>query len=44
MLCVIAVETWDPGAIYPVATVLLGSTILGQTALFIALRAKAAKR
>lgn len=44
MLCTIAVETWSPGAIYPVVTVLLGSTLIGQTALFVALRAEAGKR
>jgi DHA1 family bicyclomycin/chloramphenicol resistance-like MFS transporter len=44
MLCTIAVETWSPGSIYPVATVLLGSAVLGQTALFIALQAEGIKR
>jgi MFS transporter, DHA1 family, multidrug resistance protein len=44
MLCTIAVETWSPGAIYPVVTVLLGSAILGQTALFIALRTETGTR
>jgi MFS transporter, DHA1 family, multidrug resistance protein len=30
MLCTVVVETWNPGAVYPVAAVLLGSAILGQ--------------
>jgi DHA1 family bicyclomycin/chloramphenicol resistance-like MFS transporter len=38
MLCTIVVETWHPGAIYPVATVLLGSAIAGQIAMAIASR------
>jgi DHA1 family bicyclomycin/chloramphenicol resistance-like MFS transporter len=40
MLCTIAVETWRPGAVYPVAAVLLGSALLGQTAMSIAVRAE----
>ena len=40
MLCTIVVETWHPGAVYPVAAVLLGSALLGQTAMAIATRAK----
>lgn len=38
MLCTILVETWHPGAIYPVAAALLGSALLGQTALALAVR------
>lgn len=40
MLCTIVVETWHPGAIYPVATVLLGSALLGQAAMAVAIRAE----
>ena len=40
MLCTVVVETWNPGAVYPVAVVLLGSALLGQTAMSIALRAE----
>ena len=40
MLCTVAVETWHPGSVYPVATVLLGSALLGQTAMSMALRAE----
>jgi DHA1 family bicyclomycin/chloramphenicol resistance-like MFS transporter len=40
MLCTIVVETWRPGAVYPVAVVLLGSALLGQTAMSIAVRAE----
>ena len=29
MLCTVVVEAWNPGAIYPVAVVLLGSVIAG---------------
>lgn len=36
MLCTIVVETWHPGAIYPVVTVLLGSAIAGQIAMAVA--------
>lgn len=39
MLCTIVVESWRPGSVYPVATVLLGSALLGQVALTVALRA-----
>lgn len=38
MLCTIVVETWHPGAVYPVGAVLLGSALLGQAALTSALR------
>jgi DHA1 family bicyclomycin/chloramphenicol resistance-like MFS transporter len=40
MLCTVVVETWHPGAIYPVAAVLLGSALLGQAAMMIAMRAE----
>jgi DHA1 family bicyclomycin/chloramphenicol resistance-like MFS transporter len=40
MLCTIVVETWHPGAVYPVAAVLLGSTLLGQAAMSLAVRAE----
>lgn len=40
MLCTVVVETWHPGAVYPVATVLLGSALLGQTAMAVAGRAE----
>lgn len=40
MLCTVAVETWHPGAVYPVAFVLLGSAVLGQIATSIAVRAE----
>lgn len=39
MLCTVAVETWAPGAVYPVATVMLGSALLGQAALSVAIGA-----
>ncbi len=38
MLCTIVVETWHPGAIYPVVTVLLGSALAGQVAMAVASR------
>lgn len=38
MLCTVVVESWRPGAVYPVAAVLLGSAIIGQVALTIAIR------
>ncbi len=38
MLCTVAVETWHPGAVYPVAIVLLGSALLGQAAMSMAMR------
>ncbi len=40
MLCTVVVETWHPGAVYPVAAVLLGSALLGQAALALATRAE----
>jgi DHA1 family bicyclomycin/chloramphenicol resistance-like MFS transporter len=40
MLCTIVVESWHPGAVYPVAAVLLGSAILGQIAMMAAARAE----
>ncbi|MDR3531932.1 MAG: multidrug effflux MFS transporter [Rhodopila sp.] len=40
MLCTVVVETWHPGAVYPVAAVLLGSALLGQAAMSMALRAE----
>jgi hypothetical protein len=38
VLCTVVVETWRPGAVFPVATVLLGSALLGQAALSMAAR------
>jgi DHA1 family bicyclomycin/chloramphenicol resistance-like MFS transporter len=40
MLCTVVVETWHPGAVYPVATVLLGSALLGQAAMSMAMRSE----
>lgn len=40
MLCTVVVETWRPGSVYPVATVLLGSALLGQAAMALAVRAE----
>ena len=40
MLCTVVVESWHPGSVYPVATVLLGSALLGQTAMAVAVRAE----
>ncbi len=40
MLCTVVVETWHPGAVFPVATVLLGSALLGQAAMSMAVRAE----
>ena len=40
MLCTVVVETWQPGSVYPVATVLLGSALLGQAAMAVAVRAE----
>lgn len=40
MLCTVVAETWHPGAVYPVAMILLGSALLGQTAMSIAMRAE----
>ncbi|MBN8898427.1 MAG: Bcr/CflA family drug resistance efflux transporter, partial [Rhodospirillales bacterium] len=41
MLCTVVVETWAPGAIYPVAVVLLGSALAGQVAMSLAVAASA---
>ncbi|WP_158925230.1 multidrug effflux MFS transporter [Acidisphaera sp. S103] len=40
MLCTVVAETWHPGAVYPVVTVLLGSALLGQAAMSMAVRAE----
>jgi DHA1 family bicyclomycin/chloramphenicol resistance-like MFS transporter len=40
MLCTVVVEAWHPGAVYPVAVVLLGSALLGQAAMAMAVRAE----
>jgi DHA1 family bicyclomycin/chloramphenicol resistance-like MFS transporter len=40
MLCTVVAESWHPGAVYPVATILLGSALLGQAAMAIAVRAE----
>jgi DHA1 family bicyclomycin/chloramphenicol resistance-like MFS transporter len=40
MLCTVVVEMWHPGAVYPVASVLLGSALLGQAAMSMAVRAE----
>jgi DHA1 family bicyclomycin/chloramphenicol resistance-like MFS transporter len=40
MICTIVVEIWRPGAIYPVAVVLLASAVLGQIALSLAARGR----
>jgi MFS transporter, DHA1 family, multidrug resistance protein len=40
MLCTVVVETWHPGAVYPVAAVLLGSALFGQVAMSMAIRAE----
>jgi DHA1 family bicyclomycin/chloramphenicol resistance-like MFS transporter len=40
MLCTVVVEMWHPGAVYPVAAVLLGSALLGQAAMSMAVRAE----
>jgi DHA1 family bicyclomycin/chloramphenicol resistance-like MFS transporter len=42
VLCTVVVETWHPGAVYPVATALLGSALLGQAALSLAVSARGA--
>jgi len=36
MLCTVAVESWQPGAVYPVAVVLMGSTLASFTVLTLA--------
>jgi DHA1 family bicyclomycin/chloramphenicol resistance-like MFS transporter len=38
MLCTVVVETWNPGSVFPVAVVLLGSALIGQVALATAVR------
>lgn len=40
MLCTVVAETWHPGSVYPVVTVLLGSALLGQAAMSVAVRAE----
>jgi len=40
MLCTVVAEAWHPGAVYPVAAILLGSALLGQAAMSIAMRAE----
>ena len=40
MLCTIVVEAWHPGAVYPVAVVLLGSALAGQVAMSLGARAR----
>jgi DHA1 family bicyclomycin/chloramphenicol resistance-like MFS transporter len=42
MLCTIAVEVWRPGAVFPVAVILLGSALLGQAAMAVAARGRSA--
>ena len=37
-LCTVAVEVWHPGSVFTVAVVLLGSALLGQVALSLAVR------
>jgi hypothetical protein len=39
MLCTVVAETWHPGAVYPVTIILLGSALLGQAAMSMAVRA-----
>jgi MFS transporter, DHA1 family, multidrug resistance protein len=36
--CTVIVETWHPGSVFTVAVVLLGSAVLGQAALSLAVR------
>jgi DHA1 family bicyclomycin/chloramphenicol resistance-like MFS transporter len=36
MLCTIVIEAWSPGAIYPVTTVLLGSSVAGFLVIMLA--------
>jgi DHA1 family bicyclomycin/chloramphenicol resistance-like MFS transporter len=38
VFCTVVVETWRPGTVFPVAAVLLGSALLGQVALAVAVR------
>jgi len=44
MLCTIVAESWSPGAIYPVATILLGSAVLGQAAMAMAASASPGRK
>ena len=37
-LCTVAVAVWRPGSVFTVAVVLLGSAVLGQAALSLAVR------
>ena len=37
-LCTVIVETWNPGSVLTVAAVLLGSAVLGQVALSLAVQ------
>ena len=37
-LCTVIVEAWHPGSVFTVAVVLLGSAVLGQVALSLAVR------
>ena len=37
-LCTVVVEVWRPGSVFTVAVVLLGSAVLGQVALSLAVR------
>jgi DHA1 family bicyclomycin/chloramphenicol resistance-like MFS transporter len=37
-LCTVAVEIWQPGSVFTVAVILLGSALLGQAALSLAVR------
>jgi len=40
MVCTLLVGTWHPGSVYPVATVLMGSALVGAVALTVAMRAE----
>jgi MFS transporter, DHA1 family, multidrug resistance protein len=40
MLCTVAVELWHPGAVYPVALIMLGSVIAGQVIIAFGTRSK----
>ena len=42
MLCTVVVELWNPGAVYPVAVVLLGSAVAGMTVILLTGRRGAA--
>jgi MFS transporter, DHA1 family, multidrug resistance protein len=39
MLCTVAVELWHPGAVYPVALIMLGSVLVGQIIISMGTRA-----